>query len=525
MTAPALAPWRAVAGTLALAAVWVGGLGLAPLFDVDEGAFASASQEMLAQGDWGHTTLNGADRFDKPILVYWLQAAALALLGPSEFAVRLPSALCALATGLACASFLRPRLGVHTASLVPWLLATALGPMLIGRAATADALLGLLIALAAFDLWRCIEPGATPAASRAAVRRAALWVGLGLLAKGPVALLVPGLAALGWVALQPRGQRVPLLHRLFGDAPAWAVLAAVALPWYAYALARHGRAFVDGFFVRHHLERMAGPLEGHGGGVLYFVVVLPLLLLPWTALLWPLLRRPACAWRAPLERYLLLWAGGVLVFFSLVGTKLPHYGLYAAVPLAALAARQLAAGASRQLVLAVAAASALGAAAALGTPLWLESIARHQADAFWQARLLDPGPVPAAAGLLCAAACAAGWAAWRHPDATHAALVAGAVAMQLAWTTVALPLAGDALQSPVRSMARAAAARELALVQWQLHQPSAGFYLGRPAPRREPQPGEAALTRADRFDASSAAEKAAFDELARERGFVMVLRR
>jgi 4-amino-4-deoxy-L-arabinose transferase-like glycosyltransferase len=50
------------------------GMGTTPLFDVDEGAFSEATREMLESGDFGFTFLNGKPRFDKPILVYWLQA-------------------------------------------------------------------------------------------------------------------------------------------------------------------------------------------------------------------------------------------------------------------------------------------------------------------------------------------------------------------------------------------------------------------------------------------------------------------
>src|SRR6059058_6074797 len=79
----------------AVAASFFWMLGAAPLFDVDEGAFSQATLEMFERGDFLTTYLNGEPRYDKPILVYWLQAAAVALLGPSEWAFRLPSALCA----------------------------------------------------------------------------------------------------------------------------------------------------------------------------------------------------------------------------------------------------------------------------------------------------------------------------------------------------------------------------------------------------------------------------------------------
>src|SRR4029079_869765 len=70
-------------------------LGHAPLFDVDEGAFSEATLEMFQRGDFLSTYLNGEPRYDKPILIYWLQAASVSVLGVSELAFRLPSALCA----------------------------------------------------------------------------------------------------------------------------------------------------------------------------------------------------------------------------------------------------------------------------------------------------------------------------------------------------------------------------------------------------------------------------------------------
>src|SRR5438046_5567552 len=85
---------RALAA-LAVVASFFWLLGAAPLFDVDEGAFSEATIEMFERGDFLSTYLNGEPRYDKPILVYWLQAAGVALLGPTEWAFRLPSAICA----------------------------------------------------------------------------------------------------------------------------------------------------------------------------------------------------------------------------------------------------------------------------------------------------------------------------------------------------------------------------------------------------------------------------------------------
>ena len=70
-------------------------LGGVALFDLDEGAFTAATFEMLLRHDYITTYLNGELRFDKPILIYWLQAISASLFGTNEWGFRLPSALAA----------------------------------------------------------------------------------------------------------------------------------------------------------------------------------------------------------------------------------------------------------------------------------------------------------------------------------------------------------------------------------------------------------------------------------------------
>src|SRR5947208_11956358 len=108
-------------------------LGAAPLFDVDEGAFSQATLEMFERGDFASTYLNGEPRYDKPILVYWLQAASVALLGPSEWAFRLPSALCATLWAWLTFLFARRSFGEERALFATVVLATSLGVYILGR--------------------------------------------------------------------------------------------------------------------------------------------------------------------------------------------------------------------------------------------------------------------------------------------------------------------------------------------------------------------------------------------------------
>ena len=154
--------WLRPLGWLALALplfAFLVRLGAAPLFDVDEGAFSEATREMFERGDFLLTYLDGENRFDKPILIYWLQAIGYLLFGATEWAFRLPSALAAAAWSYATWYFARKHFGPDTALAALLVAATALGPFAIGRAATADALLNLLLVLTLFDAWRHLQSG------------------------------------------------------------------------------------------------------------------------------------------------------------------------------------------------------------------------------------------------------------------------------------------------------------------------------------------------------------------------------
>lgn len=494
--------WRRVVFALVLALPLLWQLGGTLLFDVDEGAFSEATREMLASGDWGHTTLNGADRFDKPLGVYWLQALSVSVFGLNPFALRLPSALSCWVLALALAAFAARRWGERAGALAGVLAATSVGLQAIGRGATADGLLNLLLVLAGLDAWRFLESGA-----RAPLRRAYAWVGLGLLVKGPVALLVPGAAFLLWCATSRRwgSLRAALL-----DWPGWAWLLAIAVPWYAYALHRHGMAFIEGFLLRHNVERFTGTIGGHSGSALYYVVVLPVLALPWAPLLAAVIARTRTLWSDPLARYLLGWTGFVLVFFSLSSTKLPHYVLYGYAPLVLLMARVLAQASvrwQRGLGFTILAWALLVAA----LPRLVLHFAPGIRDPLYRA-LLSGAPAPVLLPAVLAVLAVAVLVFWPATAGGTVRLAAAAGVLSLFIAQTVLPWFGEALQGPVRHAAAVAAARGGPAVQWQVHLPSFAVYLGRPVPLGAPKPQDMALTRADRLPPGDDGRPRLFEE-------------
>jgi 4-amino-4-deoxy-L-arabinose transferase-like glycosyltransferase len=323
--------WWSHALLLALALAALLTLGWLPLVDEDEGEYAEVAAEMARSGDFLAPTLNGQPFYEKPILLFWLQAPLVQAFGPEEWAFRLPSLLASCAWIVAMGLWWRRRHGEAEALTAVWLAATSLGVALVGRAATMDALISLLLALTLFDLWSWLEYD-----RRALLRRAAVWAGLGMLAKGPVALVIPASVVLTFLVCTPayRGRWRGLL-----DPWAWTLLLVVCLPWYLWYGVHTEGAFLRYFLLRENVGRLGGSLQGHSGGWGYYVVVLPVLLLPHTAVLVPLARRLAAAWRTPCERFLLLWFALVLLIFTLAGTKLPHYLLYGCTPIFLLAAR------------------------------------------------------------------------------------------------------------------------------------------------------------------------------------------
>jgi 4-amino-4-deoxy-L-arabinose transferase-like glycosyltransferase len=111
---------------------------------------------------------------------------------------------------------------------------------------------------------------------------------------------------------------------------AFALVAAVAGPWYvAVSLKTHGE-FLAGFFGVHHFGRFLSPMDNHSGSVFYYPVAICVGFFPWIVFLGP----SAAQWLSRIRQrhawhpgdvlcaaWLLVWVG----FFSLASTKFPHY--------------------------------------------------------------------------------------------------------------------------------------------------------------------------------------------------------
>lgn len=475
---------------LAVAIAFFFGLNGAPLFDLDEGAFSEATRQMFVRGDFISPYVNYQPRFDKPILIHWMQAIGVWLFGVNEVGFRLPSAVAGAFWVWVVYRFVREFMDRTTALTAAIITATSLGVMAIGRAATADALLNLFIAATMLDIFRYYRERRS-----AILYRVFLWMGLGVLTKGPVAILIPlavSLMFFGW-----RREFRPWLKAIFNPV-GWLVLVAVAAPWYVLQYGREGDAFIQGFFFKHNVGRFESPMEHHGGGLFYYALVTPLLVLPYTSLMVAVLGRIREAARDERLLYLWLWFGFVFGFFSLSGTKLPHYVLYGLTPIFILMAvyrERVKSG----LVLLLPA--LLFFAFVLSLPEVVQLLRPRLKDPYLAAVFSAPGEVFgttywAIAGV--AVVLAVALVIDRRMPAWSKLLLAG-LANAVVFSAALYPAAGVLQQAPVKQAALVARQLPETVVMWGVNMPSFNVYSRRATERRDPKPGEVVFTKTHRL--------------------------
>jgi 4-amino-4-deoxy-L-arabinose transferase-like glycosyltransferase len=310
---------------LVWAALCLPNLGGPSLWDIDEGNNTEASREMDDSGNFVVPTFNYQLREDKPALLYWLQVGCFRALGVNERAARLPSALAALLTILATYELGRLLFGKGAGLLAGLILAVTAGLGAAAHFANPDALLLACTTWTLVIFWHDYARN-----GRGWLVLTGLTCALGVLAKGPIALMLP-LAVTHLFLLWRREPGRLLDWRLL-----WTSLlfAAVAGPWYVWVGLETKGEWLKAFWQKHHLTRSLRPLEGHGGSPFYYLLVLVVGLAPWSVFLGPagwhaarLLRRKSPEGVRPGVQFLLVWVGVYLVFFSVVRTKLPNYVL------------------------------------------------------------------------------------------------------------------------------------------------------------------------------------------------------
>ena len=315
--------WFLIAAVAGIA--WFAALDHRRLQHPDEGRYAEIAREMAVSGDWVTPRLNDLKYFEKPPLQYWLGAAAFDAFGTDEWTARLVPALAGF-LGVLVVGFTAGRLAGATAGAYAGLgLLGCIWHIGMSQFVTLDALLTfwLTVALCAFLLAQ--QPGAPPVATRRWMIVVYAALALATLTKGLVALVLPGAALVLYTLIVRDAGPWRRLHVL----PGLVVYFAITTPWFVL-VSRANPEFAQFFFIHEHFERFLSTGHRRTGAWWYFVPYFIGGLTPWP-LAWAATLVPS--WRQSTasangfrwERFCLVYAAFVFVFFSVSSSKLPSY--------------------------------------------------------------------------------------------------------------------------------------------------------------------------------------------------------
>ncbi|HBE18754.1 MAG TPA: glycosyltransferase [Cyanobacteria bacterium UBA11149] len=319
-------------------------LGSIGLVDETEPLFAEAARQMTVTGDWITPYFNGVTRFDKPPLIYWLMAIAYKLIGVNEWAVRLPSALSAIALtslgfytlryfGISRPSALsrgegRWEMGgqggeggnffVSSHSPFPnlerqrWISAwigaalIAINPITLvwARTGVSDMLLSgcMGTALLAFFLGYVqkekskvtnqnskVAANSVPPNTNSIFSFPSGWylafyilIAMAILAKGPVGIVLPGLIIGGFLIYLGKLREV---LREMGIIWGLSIISAIAVPWYVLVIIANGEDYINKFFGYHNIERFTSVVNHHWAPWYFYFIVVLVGFAPWSSYL------------------------------------------------------------------------------------------------------------------------------------------------------------------------------------------------------------------------------------------------
>ena len=249
----------------------------------------------------------------------------MSIFGANEFALRIPSVIASFFWGFYFADFVKRYIKNSSRSEIFLNLLTIPGIFIISFAATADALLNLFITLLMINLFDYSERKED---------RFLIWSGifvaLGFLVKGLTIIALGGMVALLYFIYQ---RKLRIFFSIIFSWKAWLAFIIVAFPWLVLIIQNLGTSELTYLFFGQTFGRFTNTFEKHDGPFFYYLLILPILLLPyfWDAIkgLFSLHIR-----NNRFESFMFIWFIFVLVFFSFSSTKLPHYMIYGSTPLA-----------------------------------------------------------------------------------------------------------------------------------------------------------------------------------------------
>ncbi len=308
-------------------------LGSVHLFDWDEINFAESAREMIASGDYLNVQINYTPFWEKPPLFIWMQVISMKIFGISEFAARFPNAVGGIITLLVLFFIGKKLYSEKFGILWAFIYMGSLLPHLYFKSGIIDPWFNLFIFLGIWFMYRYALPERKENAKD--IILSAAFIGLGILTKGPVALLVFGLTTFIWVLTYKKWKiilnfRFILIYLL--------VLSFTGGFWFILLIIKgHINVIVD--FINYQIRLFTQEDAGHGGFLLYHFVVLFVGVFPASVFTIRSFRKfktdeyP----RKSFRNWMMITFWVVLILFTIVNTKIVHYSSMCYFPLTYLA--------------------------------------------------------------------------------------------------------------------------------------------------------------------------------------------
>ncbi|MDD3772643.1 MAG: glycosyltransferase family 39 protein [Weeksellaceae bacterium] len=294
-------------------------LGGHPIYILDEAKNAEAAREMFVSNNWLLPTFNGELRTDKPPLHYWFMLISYKIFGVSAFSARFFSAIFGVLTLLSTYHFTKKFAGQKTAVITAFILSSSLFFMQEFHLAVPDPYLIFFISFGLFHFYDFYKEG-----KRSSWLIFYLSFGLGILAKGPIAVILPGLIILIFLLSKKEMNRkmIGRINPFLGGL----LTLAIAVPWFIWIHKATNGAFTQGFFWQHNVQRFSSEMEGHGGLPFITWAFVLLGLLPFSFFI---IQGFIQSWKKRKSNDYILFsflvASVFIVFFSISNTKLPNY--------------------------------------------------------------------------------------------------------------------------------------------------------------------------------------------------------
>lgn len=319
---------------IAGALLYIPFLGGVHLFDWDEINFAESAREMIMSGDFLTVQIDFKPFWEKPPLFIWMQVVSMKIFGINEFAARFPNAVCGIVTLLVLYNAGKKLISEKFGIIWSILYGISFLPFIYFKSGIIDPWFNLFIFLGIYNFMMFYRRKETESGYLFLIF-SALFTGLSVLTKGPVGLLIFGLATLVYIVTDRFRLKMKLKHILI-----WSGFFSFTGGLWFIMLVLSGNALIIREFFEYQVRLFRTEDAGHGGILLYHFVVILFGVFPSSILAISTMftKQEDNAFIKYYKTWMNILFWVVLILFTIVKTKIVHYSSMAYFPLTFFAA-------------------------------------------------------------------------------------------------------------------------------------------------------------------------------------------